>query len=161
MKDYKKILVLFFLMPMVLFGQNVVKNNISISSGEMKNGFSLSYTVGSWKVPNPFLTSVIIKNKNKNKNIKSQSNEKFNMAVFPNPVGTVLNVAITSKDEFNDVFVGIYDLKGNLLISKKDFSNYASFYKISVRTNFLPQGIYYVKVILNNKIEKNIKILKN
>jgi hypothetical protein len=76
---------------------------------------------------------------------------EFESTIFPNPVGTTLNIRSGSKiNSFN-----IYDMNGRLVLS-----NTVNAYSSTNAVSELQTGIYVLEVISNN-ISKMSKIIKN
>lgn len=69
---------------------------------------------------------------------------------YPNPVINLLNISLENYDENTEIRVGLYDIKGKLLIDKV----YNNQNLIVINTRYIETGLYYLKISssLNNSI---------
>jgi hypothetical protein len=78
--------------------------------------------------------------------INEPANEKMEFSIFPNPVNYVLNVSLNNDNIQADDYE-IMDLTGRLIVREKIYSNV-----FSVATLNLPQSLYSIIVLKNNKV---------
>ena len=144
---------------LIAFSQNAIPASGGNASGA---GGSVSYSIGqvvyklnagtngsvSQGVQQPYEISVVTSN-------KGTENIQLEIAVFPNPVRDNLTLRI-SGDVPIQCFAYMYDIYGNLLLTKKIDGNETS---VSM-DDFLP-GTYFLKVAQGNKEVKTFKIVKN
>lgn len=76
-----------------------------------------------------------------------------NVQVFPNPSSGIINIMSPSSNE-NDFNLEVYDLLGEMIIKKRITTGSDS--EISIDLSFKPSGLYFLKIISNDKysIEK-------
>lgn len=81
------------------------------------------------------------------------------IAVYPNPVVSDLNVKISSQ-AIGQTHIVIYDLSGKMLMQQQfNKADAATLYK-SFNLSKLPAGFYLVKVLIGNEVNEISKIVK-
>jgi hypothetical protein len=80
-----------------------------------------------------------------NKLCKTLSNNFSLIAVRPNPADNVLNVSYLVT-ETADVSLEIIDILGKRVIEREMGSQTANIYDLSINTDELPEGMYYVRL---------------
>ena len=81
------------------------------------------------------------------------------LTLFPNPVTANLNISLNIKKENSEIYVKIYDLTGRIVIEQRN-DLIKGLNEISVNMNDYSQGLYFVTVEYDNKIQK-LKFLKD
>ncbi|QOD60984.1 T9SS type A sorting domain-containing protein [Polaribacter haliotis] len=155
----KTTLIFFFLLTNTLLV--FCQNSINTSSGNVKtNNGSFTYSVGqifnnqysstkgsiSFGVQNAYEIYTTLGLLNTDINLK--------MAVYPNPIVNNLNLSIKNYITKDLTFV-IYDILG-----KKQIANKILAEQTIINVKKLPNTIYFLKIIKNNKPIKIFKIIK-
>ncbi|WP_395052011.1 T9SS type A sorting domain-containing protein [Flavobacterium sp.] len=77
------------------------------------------------------------------------------MTVYPNPTTSIVNLKVDNFN-FENLQINLSDITGKLLQSQK-ISNQET----QIQMESLPQAIYFLNVLDNNKTIKTFKIIKN
>ncbi len=84
-------------------------------------------------------------------NIGEQNTADFKIDIFPNPFSNEFYVYAPGLINA----AGIYDVNGRLILKKKNVNNTW----LKFETSFLAEGIYFLKIIMENNVETNKKII--
>ena len=84
----------------------------------------------------------------------NEVNNDYDIDIYPNPTNETLNVNCNLKKKVN---LNIKDIKGNTLLSILDKWGDQTH---SIDLNYLPQGVYFLEVLLNGKENKVYQIQK-
>jgi len=89
--------------------------------------------------------------------IKEPSAELINIKVYPNPVGSLLNIDII-ESKLSGILLKVVDINGRVFSSEK-YS--AGNNHIGINTESWNSGVYFIKVLDNNQaLIGNYKIIK-
>jgi hypothetical protein len=88
---------------------------------------------------------------------ESVPEQNFEVKVFPNPVENYLNIAFPLQSKARNIKFELLNMQGQILHSIEKQSVFVETYTFDVR--FLPEGIYFLKVIDGEKI-KTFKVVK-
>ena len=83
----------------------------------------------------------------------------YSAIVYPNPFSGYVNIRINTMFPNKPINYSLYDILGRKIISKT-LENQSSLSTITIPTNNLGLGIYFIKILHNNK-QKSFKIIKN
>jgi hypothetical protein len=86
--------------------------------------------------------------------IEDNANENISLSVFPNPSANELNLQINGSDYSNYSFQ-LSDLQGKILESGNISSN-----RTLLNLTDYPSAPYFIKILQENKVVKNFKIIK-
>ncbi len=161
MKKTKLKLCVILLLSIGLTTGLRAQETIPVTGGEASGGGSVSYTAGqiiyttntgtsgsvSQGIQQPFEISVVTE-------VADTKRINLSVSAFPNPVTDFVTVSIKNSDT-DSLLYQLFDIKGKLLISKKTEGNETHI----EMSNLLP-AIYFLKVVVNQKIIKIFKIIK-
>lgn len=131
----------------------------SLEVEELQSGFSLPANT-------PFLSPQIIENGSKGvnlpwENLKSEiqaqtiiPEEITKVKIYPNPTKGNLKIEVTNMPPGSLYEMRLYDMSGNLLITKKDNPE---FYDLDI--SYLRDGIYFLRIIIN-ETAYDFKVIK-
>jgi hypothetical protein len=117
-----------------------------------------NYPNNATKMMLPFVKNNIAKN-----NVELHAD--FNVKISPNPTSGWVKVTVapiingykqTLLVKIESSKAELYDLKGNLIFEKTDFGN-----EVELDMSHCSAGVYFVKIYINNKEKKDLKIMKN
>ncbi len=77
------------------------------------------------------------------------------LSVYPNPISSELNISINAKS-FENITMQIVNVLGEVILTKAIVT-----INSQINTTKLPEGVYFVNIIDNNKIVKTQKVIKN
>ncbi|MBL7889103.1 MAG: T9SS type A sorting domain-containing protein [Bacteroidia bacterium] len=151
------LIILFFLSHSLFSQQNTVAGGADISG----SGGSVSFSIGQIDhqtktsasgtitegVQQPYEIMVVTGIVN--------TTIQLSINAYPNPVVDQL-VLIIDQTDLTKVFYMLTDVTGKLISEKKISAS-----RTEIQFNELPQGIYFIKVVFNNKEVKVFKIIKN
>lgn len=83
--------------------------------------------------------------------IGDQDDENISFNVYPNPVNSITNISFYSESELN-VTIDIYDQNGKIVKNIEVEATPMSEFEYSMNITDLPAGIYFLKIITNNKV---------
>lgn len=151
------LIVLFFLSLSLFSQQNTVATGGDLTGA----GGSVSYTVGQIDHTSKSSTSGIITEGVQQPYeivvVTGITNTTVQLLInaYPNPVVDQLVLTIDQTD-LNKVFYQLMDVAGKLISEKQ-----VSTSRTEIQFKELPQGIYFIKVVSDNKEVKVFKIIKN
>ncbi len=164
---YKKILFFIFLIfPLVAWSQSLSHYSFNSASGFFSNNLTLDYSFGQLIIDDfsnkKVITSGFVQYYKVKEDLPKNSlnNLEANIAIYPNPVGELLNVNIVLSDEIENISIEIFDVNGKNLPVKFDKNIYGKQAAVYANTSALITGNYNIRIIINQKIIKNITITK-
>ncbi len=83
----------------------------------------------------------------------------YNVVIYPNPFNEYVNIKINTMFSNEPINYSLYDILGREILSKT-LENQSQINTITIPTNNLTSGIYFIKILHNNK-QKSFKIIKN
>jgi len=75
-------------------------------------------------------------------NVSVNDIEKTSIVLYPNPVNNILNISSEEKIEL----ISIYNITGKIIFEEKNSNN-----DYNINTSIFKNGIYLIKIKLNNK----------
>lgn len=151
------LIVLFFLSLSLFSQQNAVATGGDLTGA----GGSVSYTVGQIDHTSKSSTSGIITEGVQQPYeivvVTGITNTTVQLSInaYPNPVVDQL-VLTLDQTSFSNVFYTLTDVSGKLISERKISDS-----RTEIQFKELAQGIYFIKVVSNNKEVKVFKIIKN
>lgn len=151
------LIVLFFLSLSLFSQQNTVATGGDLTGA----GGSVSYTVGQIDHTSKSSTSGIITEGVQQPYeivvVTGITNTTVQLSInaYPNPVVDQL-VLTLDQTSFSNVFYTLTDVSGKLISERKISDS-----RTEIQFKELAQGIYFIKVVSNNKEVKVFKIIKN
>lgn len=147
------------------FSQFKQSDVVSSAGGfEVKDGYSLSYTIGE-PVAGTLKAGDLIIVQGFQQGYITESvtppptaigNEWANNAtIYPNPVNTTLYVAL-DEEPAGDCLVRLFDMTGRM-VGEADFNGDI---RVPIDVEALPQGAYFVKIFVDGQSVVNSKIMK-
>lgn len=86
--------------------------------------------------------------------ISSIDNSNESVSIYPNPFNTSINIMINDLSQINQIEMSIYNVLGAEVLSTKITTQLTN-----LDTNVLPSGIYFYKIIRNNKVTQSGKLI--
>ncbi len=122
----------------VSYSVGQIVNNISSgSSGSVHEGIQLPYEIS-------VISGV------------ERTDINLNLAAYPNPTTNDLFLTLDRLEQVSSTYYAVFDNAGKMLATNKVIDRITT---ISMRE--LPLGIYYLKILQNDKNIKTFKIIKN
>lgn len=140
------------------FGQNV--QSIISNSGYLSQSqdVQLSWTIGELNVLTYSDNSTILGQGFQQTNINivglTSITSGLNISVYPNPFGDLINVNIDSEID-NEWQYELYSSDGKLILS-----NYINAPQKSVDLSDLAMGVYCMKILHKNSVQKTVRLIK-
>ena len=79
----------------------------------------------------------------------------YNITAFPNPTKSFITLNVETED-FENLRFGLYDFNGRLIKHNRLYERHTN-----VSFEGLEQGVYFIRIIENNKSLTTIKVIKN
>ncbi len=158
----KRLLLILIVVRISLAG---ISQEIITSSGDYYSNedITLEWTIGEG-VTETYEENEIILNQGFQQNIeiiqlptKNNNLDDIKVTIYPNPAGEIVNIDISTSDDF-ELNIDLYDIQGNNLYTVKKNNGQPS---IQIELPELPAGEYILKIYSrNNNINKAFKIIK-
>lgn len=161
MKQKNMIVGLMFLMT--IFVNNIWAQSSAVAAGGDASGTggSVSYSVGQLVTNTTFGTDITISEGVQQPyeisvvtGIKGAEGINLEFQVYPNPTSDFLLLKIENS-EFNDLSFSLFDISGKLILSGRLFDAVTQ-----IDMSMLPPAVYALKVMSENTLIKDFKILK-
>lgn len=166
MSKILKISILFLLCHHFSNSQSIVAYSISPLSATSTTNYQVNYTIGLnvQQSDNTILfNSNIFSFFTSIKPKKNNNNDVLNNIIFdcyPNPTTNFANIIITSKNIFSSIDIFVYNSNAQKQQCFWNLSKVENYYKIYIDFQSLNPDLYIVEIIFDQKIKKNLKIIK-
>jgi hypothetical protein len=157
----RNIIISIVLTVFVCLGNNINAQQAVVSGGNFHQNSqgSISWGLGeavieTFEVDDIIITQGFQQSKLTITTIEELPESEFSITAFPNPANDFVYLK-SNLNESDDVYFTMFDLNGKIVMQDKIYSTLE---KVSFRA--LKSGVYFIKISLNNKEMKTIKVIK-
>jgi hypothetical protein len=157
----RNIIISIVLTVFVCLGNNIKAQQAVVSGGNFHQNSqgSISWGLGeavieTFEVDDIIITQGFQQSKLTITTIEELPESEFSITAFPNPANDFVYLK-SNLNESDDVYFTMFDLNGKIVMQDKINSTLE---KVSFRA--LKSGVYFIKISLNNKEMKTIKVIK-
>jgi hypothetical protein len=157
----KKILILFFLIPIIVLAEpKLERSTVNTGGGEYKgNNINISYSIGEIAVESKSTPTIILTQGFQQPDTLNGVDVRFDqpnigVKVFPNPAGYKLTIEFPDNNT-SEIIYALIDIKGETIIEGKLIGVKTQEIDLSKFTN----GTYYLIIRMDQEVQK-IKVMK-